>query len=210
MVGHIKATIFLTFPDYASVLDVKTSAFYTSLYIGKNKYFLNTFLAGYNHLNKDLQRADHILAQNLKGRTSLSVVPTETIQPTGDRQNTRLSFSCRTNRHPVAFTKLFTRTDESSRNIRCPIRFYALTRQNGGRNTTSSGPYIKTFSNCYFVDMSVSFKRKTTPLQNPPQMGKRYAIWRRSRIGSALVRVRQPICSERSIMAIYLFHRSKL
>ena len=41
-------------------------------------------------------------------------------------------------------------------------------------------------------------------------MGKRYAIWRRSRIGSALVRVRQPICSERSAMATHLFHRSGL
>ena len=35
-------------------------------------------------------------------------------------------------------------------------------------------------------------QRKTTPLQIPPHMGKRFAIWRRSRIGSALVRVRQP------------------
>ena len=41
-------------------------------------------------------------------------------------------------------------------------------------------------------------------------MGKRYPIWRRSRIGSALVRVRQPICSERSAMATYLFHSSGL
>ena len=53
-------------------------------------------------------------------------------------------------------------------------------------------------------------QRKTTPLQIPPHMGKRYAIWRRSRIGSALVRVRQPICPECSAMATYLFHRSGL
>ena len=53
-------------------------------------------------------------------------------------------------------------------------------------------------------------QRKTTPLQIPPHMGKRYPIWRRSRIGSALVRVRQPICSEHSAMATYLFHRSGL
>ena len=53
-------------------------------------------------------------------------------------------------------------------------------------------------------------RRKTTLLQIPPHMGKRYAIWRRSRIGSALVRVRQPICSELSAMATYLFHRSGL
>ena len=52
-------------------------------------------------------RADHILAHILKKRSSSSVVPIETIQPVGDRQNTRLSFSCQTNRHPVAFTKLF-------------------------------------------------------------------------------------------------------
>ena len=51
---------------------------------------------------------------------------------------------------------------------------------------------------------------KTTPLQIPSHMGKRYAIWRRSRIGSALVRVGQPICSEHSAMATYLFHRSGL
>ena len=60
---------------------------------------------------------------NLTGRSSSSAAPIETIQLTGERQNTRLLFRCRTNRHPIAFTKLFTRTDESSRNIRCPIRF---------------------------------------------------------------------------------------
>ena len=70
-----------------------------------------------------LPRADHILAQHLKGHSSSSAAPIETIQSLRDRQNTRLSFSCQTNRHPLAFTKLFTRTDESSRNIRCPIRF---------------------------------------------------------------------------------------
>ena len=43
-------------------------------------------------------------------------------------------------------------------------------------------------------------QRKTTPLQIPSHMGKRYAIWRRFRIGSALVRVRQPICSKHSAM----------
>ena len=54
------------------------------------------------------------------------------------------------------------------------------------------------------------FQRKTTPLQIPPHMSKMYAIWRRSRIGSAFGRVRQPICSELSAMATYLFHRSGL
>ena len=45
----------------------------------------------------------------------------------------------------------------------------------------------------------ISFlQRKPPPLEISPHMGKRYAIWRRSRIGSALVRVGQPICSERS------------
>ena len=53
-------------------------------------------------------------------------------------------------------------------------------------------------------------QRKTAPLQIPPHMGKRYVIWRRSRIGSALVRVRQPICSEHSAMPTFLFHRSGL
>ena len=53
-------------------------------------------------------------------------------------------------------------------------------------------------------------QRTTTPLQIPPHMGKRHAIWWRSPIGSALVRVPQPICSECSAMATYLFHRSGL
>ena len=52
-------------------------------------------------------------------------------------------------------------------------------------------------------------QRKTPPLEIPPHMDKRYAIWRRSRIGSARVRVRQPICSEHSAMATCLFHRSR-
>ena len=68
-------------------------------------------------------RCESYLGTNLKRRSSSSAAPIQTIQPTGDRQNTRLLFSCWTNRHPVAFTKLFTRTDKSSRNIRCPIRF---------------------------------------------------------------------------------------
>ena len=54
------------------------------------------------------------------------------------------------------------------------------------------------------------FQRKTTPLQIPSHTGKRYAIWQRSRIGSALVRVRQLICSELSAMEANLFHRSGL
>ena len=52
--------------------------------------------------------------------------------------------------------------------------------------------------------------RKTIRLQIPPHMGKRYAIWWKSRIGSTLVRVRQPICSELSDMEANLFHRSGL
>ena len=68
-------------------------------------------------------RADHILAQNLKGRSSSFAAPIETFQPVGDRQNTRFSFFGQTNRHPLAFTKLFTRTDEGSRRIRYHIRF---------------------------------------------------------------------------------------
>ena len=51
-----------------------------------------------------IPRADHISAQNLKGVcSSSSAAPFETIQSPGDGQNTPLSFSCRTNRHPVAF-----------------------------------------------------------------------------------------------------------
>ena len=37
---------------------------------------------------------------------------------------------------------------------------HALTRQNVAGHATSSSPYIKTFSNCYFVDISVFFKEK--------------------------------------------------
>ena len=53
-------------------------------------------------------------------------------------------------------------------------------------------------------------QRKTTPFQIPSDMGKRHAIWQRSCIGSALVWISQPICSDRSAMATYLFHRSGL
>ena len=109
--------------------------------------------------------AGHILAQNLERHSSSSAAPIETIQPIGQRQNIRILFSCRTNRHPLAFTKLFTRTDESSRNIRWSYSLHALMRQNVGRNATSSSPYIKTFSNCYSVDISVSFKEKQHPFQ---------------------------------------------
>ena len=75
----------------------------------------------------------------------------------------------------------------------------------------SSSPYITTFWHCYFVDICISFLQgKTTPLQVPSHMGKRCAIWQRSRVGSALVRVCQPICSELSAMTTHLFHRSGL
>ena len=52
--------------------------------------------------------------------------------------------------------------------------------------------------------------KKNTTTSNSTSHGKRCAIWRRFCIGSALVRVRQPICSECSAMATYLFHRSGL
>ena len=42
----------------------------------------------------------------------------------------------------LRFTKRFTRTDKSSKDIRCPI---ALTRQNVRTNATSSSSYITTF-----------------------------------------------------------------
>ena len=53
-------------------------------------------------------------------------------------------------------------------------------------------------------------QRKTTPLEISPHMDKRYAIWWRSSVGSALVRVRQSIWSECSATATDLFHRSGL
>ena len=53
-------------------------------------------------------------------------------------------------------------------------------------------------------------QRKTTPLQIPPHMGKKYGIWRSSCVGSALARVCQPLFSERSVMGTYLFYHSAL
>ena len=152
-------------------------------------------------------RADHILAQSLKGRSSSSAAPIETIQPTGERLNTRLSFSCRTNRHPVAFTKREpTKVAEISGDL-----FASCS------NAPKRGKKCDEFESLYQNILKLLFcghisllQRKTTPLQIPPHMGKRYAIWRRSRIDSALVRVGQPICSGRSAMATYLFHRSGL
>ena len=70
-------------------------------------------------------------------------------------------------------------------------------------------PVSKHFQTAFCGHVSL-LQRKTTPLEIPSHMGKRYAIWRRSRIDSALIRVGQPICSELSDMATYLFHRSGL
>ena len=61
-----------------------------------------------------------------------------------------------------------------------------------------------------FCGLISLLQRKTTPLPIPPHMGKRCAIWPRSSIGTALVRVRQPLCSELSAMTTHLFHRSGL
>ena len=88
--------------------------------------------------------------------------------------------------------------------------FHALTRQNVGRNATRFKSLYQNIFKLLFCGHVSLLQRHTTLLQIPPHMGKRYAIWRRSRIGSALVRVRQPICSECSAMATYLFHRSGL
>ena len=46
-------------------------------------------------------------------------------------------------------------------------------RQNVGRNATSSSPYIKTFWECYFVDISVSFKEKQHHFKLHPHMGQK-------------------------------------
>ena len=162
------------------------------------------------HFSLEKPHADHILAENLKRRGLSSAAPIQTIQPVGDRQNTRLSFSCSTKRHPVTFTKLFTRTDESSRNIRCPIRCMLSRAKMWEEMRRVPFPISKHSETVILWTNQSLSKKNTTPLQIPPQMGKRYAIWRRSRIGSALVRVRQPICSKRSAMATYLFHWSVL
>ena len=147
--------------------------------------------------------------KNLKGHSSLTAAPIETVQPIGDRQNTRLSFSCRTNRHPVAFTKLFMRVHESSK-ISGVLFASCSNAPKRGKKSDEFKSLHQNILKLLFCGHISLLQRKTTSLQIPPHVGKRYAIWRRSLIGSALVRVGQPICSEHSAMATYLSHRSGL
>ena len=135
--------------------------------------------------------------------------PIETIQPTGERENTRLSFSCRTNRRPVSFTKLFTRTDESSRNILCLFASCSNPSKCGKKCDEVRSLYQNILKLLFCEHISL-LQRKTTPLQIPPHMGKRHAIWRRSRIGSALVPSPQSIYWKLSDMKANLFHSSVL
>ena len=89
-----------------------------------------------------------------------SAAPIQTNQPTGGRPNTHLSFFCRTNRHLVAFTKLFTRTDESSGNVRCPIRFMPWRAKTWEEMRRVPVPISKHSQTAIFVDKSVSFAEK--------------------------------------------------
>ena len=111
----------------------------------------------------DVPRADDILAYNLKGRSSSSAASIETIQLIRERQNTRLSFSCWTNRHPGAFTKLFYANRWKQQKYPVSYSLHALTSQNVERNATSSSPYIKTFSNCCFVAYQSPSKKNSSP-----------------------------------------------
>ena len=68
-------------------------------------------------------------------------------------------FFCLINKHPVVFTNVLREPMKVSEISR--VLFASCSKaQNVGRNAMSSSPYIKTFSNCYFVDISVSFKEK--------------------------------------------------
>ena len=156
-----------------------------------------------------LPRADHTLARNLKGHSSSSARSIETIQPTGDRQNTRLLFSCQTNRHPVAFTN-FLREPMKVAEISGVLFASCSNAPKRGKKCDECKSLYQNIFKLLFCGHISLLQRKTTPLHSPPHMGKGYAIWRRSPIGSALVRVRQPICSERSAMATNLLHHSEL
>ena len=84
--------------------------------------------------------------------------------------------------------------------------FHSLTRQDVGRNATSSSPLIRTFSNCCFVDISVSFKEKQDHF-------KLHLTWARGTQfgeGPVLAVHLSECCSEHSAMATYLFDRSGL
>ena len=85
------------------------------------RLFHNHFSSIYRR-TRQLPGANHFLAQNLKERSSSSAAPIETIQHIGDRQNIRLSFPAGQTDIRLRLQNLFTRTDESSRNIRCSIR----------------------------------------------------------------------------------------
>ena len=144
-----------------------------------------------------------------EGRGSSSAAPIDTIQPVGDRQNTRLSFSCRTNRHPVAFTKLL-REPMKVADISGVLFASCSNKPKRGKKCDEFKFLYQNILKLLFCGHLSLLQRKTTALRIPPPKGKRYAIWRRSRIDSALVPVRQLICSEISAMATYLFHRSGL
>ena len=88
--------------------------------------------------------------------------------------------------------------------------FHALTSQNVGRNATSSSPFIKTFSNCYFVGQISLLQRKQHHF-------KFHLTWARGAQFSKgpvltvhLSESVSPICSERAVVATCLFHRSGL
>ena len=122
-----------------------------------------------------LPRADHFWAQNLEGRSSSSAALIEKIQPVGDRQNTRLSFSCRTNRHPIAFIKLFTRTDEVAEISGVLFVSYSKAPKCGKKCDEFKSLYRNILKLLFCGHISL-LQRKTTPFEIPPHMGKRYAI----------------------------------
>ena len=129
------------------------------------------------------------------------------MQPAGDKHSTRLSFSSRTNRHPVAFTK---REPMKVAEISGVLFASCSNKPKRGKKCDEFKSLYQNILKLLLCGHISLLQRKTPPLQIPPHMGKRYAMWRRSPIGSALVRVCPSICWECSAMATYLFHSSGL
>ena len=135
--------------------------------------------------------------QNLKGRGSSSFAPISNDSPC-TRQTKILGF-----RFLAGQTDIRLRSQNFSRE---PMKVAEVSGvpfascSNGpkrGKKCDECKSLYQNILKLLFCGHISLLQRKTTPLQLPPHMGKRYAIWRRSLIGSPLVRVRQPICSER-------------
>ena len=103
----------------------------------KNNFFITgikSWRASWQLSNDINTRCGPYFGTRFEGRSFSSAAPIETIQSIGERQNTRLSFSCRTNRHlRVQFDGISGRTLELEHllwtgfircvwNLLCPIK----------------------------------------------------------------------------------------